>query len=229
MTDTVTALRAKRKGFVAIFHGVSTKPLGRPPATSHSAIEETAFALFDQHGFETTTMDDIAAEVGIGRRTLFRYYPSKNDILWGQFDDSLRYFEDRLAAVPDIVSITQAIRDSVIDFNTFPADVLTHHRRRMQLLLGTPQLLAHSELRYAAWRDVIARFVARRSQVPANALAPTIAGRVTLALAISAYELWLADEASSLTDLIAECFDQCSTLFAPPLQSPLSGSEIRRG
>ena len=50
---------------------------------------EVVAQQFEERGFEMTTMDDIAAAVGVGRRTLFRYYPSKNDILWGQFDDSL--------------------------------------------------------------------------------------------------------------------------------------------
>jgi AcrR family transcriptional regulator len=64
---------------------------GRPPATSHAEIEAAAFALFAQKGFDATTMEDIATAVGVGRRTLFRYFPSKNDIPWGQFDDSLEH------------------------------------------------------------------------------------------------------------------------------------------
>src|SRR5262245_3567476 len=59
--------------------------IGRPVVTSHAAIEEAAFRLFGERGFEGTTLDAIAREVGIGRRTLFRYFASKNDIPWGQF------------------------------------------------------------------------------------------------------------------------------------------------
>ena len=45
-------------------------------------------------------MADIAAEVGVGRRTLFRYFESKNDIPWGQFDRTLDGFREILAAMP---------------------------------------------------------------------------------------------------------------------------------
>ena len=75
---------------------------GRPEATSHAEIEQAAFRLFAERGFERTTLDAIADEVGVGRRTLFRYYPSKNDIPWGQFDRTLDGLPRRSStAMPD--------------------------------------------------------------------------------------------------------------------------------
>ncbi|WP_068398861.1 mycofactocin system transcriptional regulator [Kribbia dieselivorans] len=189
-------------------------PSGRPPATSHAAIEEAAFALFEEKGFDATTLDDIAQSVGVGRRTLFRYYPSKNDILWGQFDAGLAGFEDHLAAAPADADVGTAIRDAVVAFNSYPPQVQAAHRRRIRLLLETPALLGHSELRYTAWRDVIARFVAARLQVEVRSQVATVAGRVALALAISAYEVWLADESAVLTEVIGACFDESARLFA---------------
>lgn len=175
---------------------------GRPPVTSHAAIEEAAFALFAEHGFEATTMDDIAAAVGVGRRTLFRYYPSKNDILWGQFDEGLRSFEAHLAANGDEVPLGVAIRDAIIAFNRLDDGGEPQHRRRMTFLLQTPALLAHSELRYAAWRAVVARYVARRRGEEPEDLVPSLTGRIALAIALSAYEQWLASDDLALPDLI---------------------------
>lgn len=179
-------------------------PQGRPPATTHAAIEEAAFTLFEVGGFEATTMDDIAAAVGAGRRTLFRYYPSKNDILWGQFDESLRRFTATFDAVPADVPLFEAIRKAVIDFNSFPSAAVPQHRRRMRLLLHTPALLAHSELRYAAWRHVVAAFVAARLGRQPSDLTPALAGRVALAMALTAYEQWLVDEDHPLTECISD-------------------------
>ena len=181
--------------------------VGRPPATSHAAIESAAFALFEQHGFDETTMDEIAEAVGVGRRTLFRYYPSKNDILWGQFDDSLVQFQNTLRDVAPDTPLWEAIRDAIIDYNSFDQAALPQHRRRMRLLLGTPALLAHSELRYAAWRSVVADFVAERLGQAPDDLLPVLAGRIALAVAISAYEQWLADDSTTLLDLIGEAAD----------------------
>jgi TetR/AcrR family transcriptional regulator, regulator of mycofactocin system len=177
---------------------------GRPPVTSHAAIEQAAFRLFEEHGFDATTMDDIADAVGVGRRTLFRYYPSKNDILWGQFDHGLRSFAETFAAMPERLPLAEAVTEAIVAFNAFDEAAIPQHRQRMQLLLGTPALLAHSELRYAAWRGVVADFVARRLDVPVDALAPSLAGRVALAIALTAYEQWLADESTLLADLIRQ-------------------------
>jgi TetR/AcrR family transcriptional regulator, regulator of mycofactocin system len=186
---------------------------GRPPITSHAAIEEAAFTLFEDQGFESTTMDDIAAALGIGRRTLFRYYPSKNDIPWGQFNDSLRAFEDDFANTSDTLPVGIAIRDAIIAFNKLDAAAVLQHRRRMRLLLRTPALLAHSELRYAAWRDVVADFVARRRRELRGDLIPQLSGRVGLAIALSAYEQWLVREDAQLDELLAQCARGLAEMF----------------
>jgi len=187
---------------------------GRPPATTHAAIERAAFQLFEEHGFEATTIDDIATAVGVGRRTLFRYYPSKNDILWGQFDDGLRGFAATFDATPHDVPVADAIRDAIIAFNDFPESALPQHRQRMQLLLRTPALLAHSELRYAAWRKVVADFVARRHHISADDLLPALAGRVALSIALTAYEQWLADDGRNLSQLIRAASAGITETFA---------------
>jgi len=188
---------------------------GRPPITSHGAIERAAFALFEERGFEATTMDDIARAVGVGRRTLFRYYPSKNDILWGQFDDGLRGFAEMFRRTPADVPLADAIRDALVAFNRLDDAAVAQHRQRMRLLLGTPALLAHSELRYAAWRAVVADFVAQRLGLPADDLLPRLAGRVALSAALTAYEQWLAGEGRSLPALLRESSAGLTSLFAP--------------
>jgi mycofactocin system transcriptional regulator len=186
---------------------------GRPPVTTHAAIEEAAFALFEEQGFEATTMDDIAAAVGVGRRTLFRYYPSKNDILWGQFDDSLRRFREHFDAMPSRIPISRAIRDAIVEFNRLDKEAIAQHRRRMTFLLSTPALVAHSELRYAAWRKIVADFVASRLGLASDDVLPSLAGRVALAVALTAYEQWLADEGRDLPELLREAADGLYTLF----------------
>lgn len=175
---------------------------GRRAATDSASIERAAFKLFEEQGFDETTMEQIADVVGVGRRTLFRYFPSKNDIPWGQFDESLRDFAEQLASVPPDVPVAEAVHRCVVAFNDFDEQALPQHRIRMKLILGTPTLQAHSAIRYAAWRRVIADYVAMRLNLNNDSLLPRLAGHVSLALAVSSYEQWLLEPDRDLTDIL---------------------------
>jgi mycofactocin system transcriptional regulator len=179
---------------------------GRPPATSHAAIETAAFGLFADIGFDETTTDDIAEAVGIGRRTLFRYFPSKYDIPWGQFDQSLAYFRETLAAMPMDTPVWEAVQRGVVLFNTFDPDVISQHRERMTLILQTPSLQAHSVLMYEQWRHVIAEYVAERYGLEPDDALPITVGHVSLSLALSSYEQWLVDADTPLEKIIDSTF-----------------------
>lgn len=172
---------------------------GRPSVTSHAEIEREAFRLFATRGFEATTLEAIAERIGVSRRTVTRYYASKNDIPWGQFDRTLAAFRDLLAAMPPSLPLWERVHRGVVAFNAFPEDAEPSHRDRMRLILTTPALQAHSVLRYEQWRAVIADYVATQTGQSADDPVPRLAGHVSLALAISAYERWLAPGAENAT------------------------------
>ncbi|OLT21700.1 mycofactocin system transcriptional regulator [Pseudonocardia sp. CNS-139] len=187
-------------------HPAAPRRSGRRPVTSRSEIEHIALRLFSEHGFETTTVDDIAAAAGIGRRTVFRYYPSKNDIPWGAFDEQLGRMRETFAALPAGGSLMAGVRSAVLDFNTVPPDEQPWHRRRMRLILDTPALQAHSTLRYAEWRQVVADYAGQRLGVGAHELLPQTIGHASLGAALAAYERWLAEDGSELLDLLDRAF-----------------------
>ncbi|WP_028638541.1 mycofactocin system transcriptional regulator [Nocardioides sp. URHA0032] len=189
---------------------------GRPVATSHAEIERVAFRLFAERGFDDVTMADIAAGVGVGRRTLFRYFESKNDIPWGQFDRTLDGFRAILAEMPRELPLHVAVHRAVQRFNEFPPDARPSHRERMRLILETPALQAHSVLRYAAWRAVIAEHVAASLGRSPDDLLPRTVGNVSLALALSAYEGWLADPDADLAVLLDDAMSGLRDYVAGP-------------
>jgi AcrR family transcriptional regulator len=65
------------------------------------ALTAAAIELFLNKGYEETTVDEIAAVAGVGRRTFFRYFPSKEDVI---FPDH----EARLARVAEVFTTAPA-------------------------------------------------------------------------------------------------------------------------
>jgi TetR/AcrR family transcriptional regulator, regulator of mycofactocin system len=186
---------------------------GRRPVTSRADLEHVAFDLFERQGFERTTVDDIARAAGIGRRTFFRYFPSKNDVPWGNFEAELERMRLRLKALPPRMPLMDAIRVAIVDFNTFAPEQIGLHRRRMRLILRTPALQAHSTLRYATWRQVIDEFVGERIGQCPDALAPRTIGYVALGVAIAAYEQWLETDEADLSELMDGAMRQLADAF----------------
>ncbi|AYN38020.1 TetR family transcriptional regulator [Streptomyces dangxiongensis] len=70
----------------------SAAPAAKPPM--RDALVAAAFRLFVERGYEQTTVDDIVALAGVGRRSFFRYFPSKEDVV---FPDHERCLADMTA------------------------------------------------------------------------------------------------------------------------------------
>ncbi len=176
---------------------------GRPTVTTREELEVVALQLFATRGFDATTVDDVADAAGIGRRTFFRYFASKNDLLWGDWDGALAMFGTQLAELPADQPLIEGLTQAVLAFNRFPDGAEPQHRTRMAMVLHTPALQAHSTLRYAGWRTVVAEHVAARTGDDPSDFGPQLLAHQVLASCVAAYEQWLADSGSELHALLA--------------------------
>ncbi|VEG45111.1 mycofactocin system transcriptional regulator [Mycolicibacterium flavescens] len=181
--------------------------VGRRRSTTWDHISNVAIDLFAKKGFDDVSVDDIAEAAGIARRTLFRYYPSKNALPWGDFDAHLAHMRNLLADLDPEVPIGEALRTALLAFNSFDAAETARHRMRMRVILETAALQAYSMTMYAGWRGVVAEFVAKRLDATAGDLIPQTVAWTMLGVALSAYEHWLADEKVSLAQALGAAFD----------------------
>jgi mycofactocin system transcriptional regulator len=184
--------------------------VGRRRSTTWDHISNVAIDLFAARGFDEVSVDDVAEAAGIARRTLFRYYPSKNALPWGDFDAHLDHMRDLLAEVDAGVPIGAALRTALLAFNTFDDAETARHRQRMRVILETAALQAYSMTMYAGWRAVVAAFVARRLGAQISDLVPQTVAWTMLGVALSAYEHWLEDESVSLPQALGDAFDTVS-------------------
>lgn len=190
--------------------GDSPHRVGRRRSTTWDHISNVAIDLFAARGFDEVSVDDVAEAAGIARRTVFRYYASKNALPWGDFDAHLDHLRDLLAGVDPDVPIRDALRTALLAFNSFDEEETARHRQRMRVILETAALQAYSMTMYAGWRAVVAAFVAQRLGAKPEELVPQTVAWTMLGVALSAYEHWLADESVSLADALGNAFDTIS-------------------
>jgi mycofactocin system transcriptional regulator len=186
-----------------------------PEPRSVEAIEKIALELFRERGFDETPVEEIAAAAGISRRTFFRYFGSKNDIVFANFDLLLQELEQWLSSQPDDRPMFDVIADATMRFNRVHTDGAAAHRERMELILHTPALRANAALRNAEWLAVVARYSARRMDARPDDLGPQLAGHVALGAANAAYEQWLRDGSSDLDALVHRAFSRVQVLADP--------------
>lgn len=159
-------------------------------------------------------MDDIAAALGVGRRTLFRYFDSKNDIVWGEFGlvlDRLRFEFERVVERAELID---ALRIAVIASNTYPAELLPELRVRMNLITSVPALQAHSMIRYAEWRTVVAEFAAARLGLAVDDLAPQAIGHTALSASTVAFVRWVNHPEEDLLALLDASYRMLAAGFS---------------
>jgi AcrR family transcriptional regulator len=121
---------------------------------THEALIEAAGRLFQERGYEATTVRDIAAAAGVGERTFFRYFPSKESLVLQQVRDLVPLLaaeiRDRPAAEPPLAALRNAVLEVARRNGTNPAVLLAgsgplHVVARTEGARGDKHLLSYME------------------------------------------------------------------------------------
>lgn len=177
-------------------------------------ITEVAMGLFLDKGFDATTFDDIAAAAGISRRSLFRYFPTKEDMVLGHLADEGPRARQVLAGRPADEPIWTALRNTVLimqdDPRTFGSPELL--LRISEMMHNTPSLRARSHEKHLNWQvDLIPEVKRRLGADPGDRTADLRAAAIiTSAIACldTAGEIWTREQGRlPLSDLLKVAFD----------------------
>ena len=179
---------------------------GRPAATSAHALAEVAQRLFLDSGFDATSVDDIAAAAGISRRTFFRYFATKADVLFVESPEELRRFRAALRDAPPSRPCRQVIAEGVIDaLRHDPAD-RAWALQRTQVIRQVPALQAHVYVvLLAKWIEITREYVQSRHP-DRNEFVVATAHAVPAAL-VAAHTYWLEHPDESLSDVLTHVLD----------------------
>ncbi|MGE5289229.1 MAG: TetR family transcriptional regulator [Micromonosporaceae bacterium] len=179
-------------------------------------LEDASLRLFAERGFDHTTVDDLAAASGIGRRTIFRYFPSKNDIVFGALDDRLRMLAEELeSGRADGSPLLEMVRRAFRVTSHYQPDELASLALRIELIATVPSLQAHAALRYRAWEDAVQAAVTARTGVAAGVY-PRACAKAVIAVMWAAFDTWRETGAGGdLPEIVDGALDVLASGLAP--------------
>jgi AcrR family transcriptional regulator len=179
----------------------------RKKRRTHAAIEQAALSLFVSRGFDATTIDEIAAAVDVSARTFFRYFPTKEHVVFDNSDQVLGRLRDAIRAAPADAPDALALRDGFIAL----ARAIERHREdnlvRGKLIAENPSLRARAVRIENEWEMALADELAQRSRRKAD-----FATRVLVASVLSVNRATTDEWAArggrgSLPRLLVRAFD----------------------
>ena len=171
-------------------------------------LERVALELFQGKGFEGTTIREIADAADMSPRTFFRYFSSKEEVIFGRSADDIEALMVRLRARPEAESPYESVRHAFIDWS----DQLQERREDITARVRVTAAAGPLRRRAAQLQEDIARDVAkelseRPSQVDGegNALVASVCVQaMTLAVI-----LWSGAELERpLRSFVRDCFDR---------------------
>ncbi len=180
----------------------------RKKARTRRDLVETAVRLFDERGFEGTTIEDITNGADVSVRTFFRYFASKEETLFSEHQRSVDDLRNRLADCPEGEPLLVTVREAMLTIAGRIEENKEFHLLRFRLNSESQSVAAYALHVQQDWVRIIARALADRLQVNVRTdLRPTlIAGAANVAIR-SALTRWAAGQASEdLRELTVEAF-----------------------
>lgn len=163
---------------------------------AYAEITSVAMELFLAKGFEQTTIDEIVSAAGISRRSFFRYFGTKEDVVLSHFVAEGAVLRAALEGRPDDEDVWTALRAAILSLEESAGD-----QQRMlavsRMLYRTPSLRARSIEKHLRWYDHLMPEVQRRLGHGADGTlrARAVVGCVVTCLDLAG-EAWTDDDAA---------------------------------
>lgn len=177
----------------AAVDGETTRAAGRPATIDADSVARIAMDLFARQGYGKTSMADIAQAAGIGRKSLYRYFATKADLVWGGMEPALQASLRALGTGPGATTAGSPARPGppisvLADAVAAGAAALPHPdlaRARLRLIAEHPELLSHSHEALGAQRREALAYLSAAG-VPQGT-----AGYVSAAFIAATFQAWL--------------------------------------
>ncbi|OJT19005.1 hypothetical protein BO221_36405 [Archangium sp. Cb G35] len=176
-------------------------------------IAELAVVPLIEHGFDAVTIDDLAKAAGISKRTFFRYFATKEEVVTWEFDETgtalLAAFRLRPRDEQPLVSLRFAM-DLIIDRLSSDPE---RARALMRLIHRTPALRGRFLVTQDHWREQFTSAIAER--LPGGPRTPMLArltATVSMAAVDAAMMAWAESGDRDIGTVVDEAFEALATV-----------------
>jgi AcrR family transcriptional regulator len=111
----------------------------RKKRQTRAAIAEAAMALFQAHGFDAVTVADVARAADVSEKTVFNYFPTKEDLVLGHGAERTAALIDAIRTRPPGTSVIDPFRDATMDL------IDRVEREPIESIVALPRLVTNSE------------------------------------------------------------------------------------
>lgn len=197
--------------------------VGKPPnrheqrrRSTHEALRQAALKSFARKGFANVTVTELAQEAGVTERTFFRHFPTKEAVLFQDYETQLEWLAEALAQRPASEPLFDAVLASV---GAFPHDLEVVRQAAIARteLISAERIAGHLRMVQSSFAQVLTEFIRNRHPNVANIdLASEVAGSALAAALVVAVENWGRNGcADDLGELVVASLDLVRTGLAP--------------
>ena len=185
----------------------------RKKASTQALLRSTALRLFKERGFAAVSVDEIATEAEVSRSTFFRYFGSKEAVLFNEWDESGDVFLAELLDRPRNETPWQAFEEALVATSLDAADRMAPDEQRAvsDLLRHDPALSSRRLKELAHWTDRIAGVFAARAGRDRPEMDDRLAASTCMAVSEEVGRVWRDDPNGSAPDHIRKAFEVLRT------------------
>jgi AcrR family transcriptional regulator len=169
----------------------------RKKQRTREQIVEAAFGLFAERGFQATTVADIAAAADIAPRTFFAYFPSKEAVVFFDFDAMFASLKATIEERPEGETAIDALRRWLDHSLPVEHEASDEAMLRKRMCIDEPSLAAHQKGLLGRLEEILRDGVARDLGEPVDGLRPKLVAAAAVA-ALSSIDDERADKAGSM-------------------------------
>lgn len=179
----------------------------RKKRNRRNQIETVAIGLFIDHGFEQTTIQDIAEQAEISPRTFFSYFPTKEDVVLADYADRLNKILTELDHRPSSEEPWEALHASFVEVAADYQSKRQQLIRRFSLMAANPSVFARSLQLQSDWENALAAKLNQRVSGEGKALSHHLMASAALAIMRSSLRFWIQSNFQTpLPQLVEKCF-----------------------